>query len=360
MNRVLLNQKEVAKRQGIRRLQKQSIREYGRGKSIVKAKMGKLVSLVDEPKNENVLTKTVRAFDIEELIDAIKSVHLTGMSGNGFPIHEKIEKVLQCPVKILIINGVECDPGLLHDRWLQENRWEEIKIGIEALRETICFDRCILAYSMSRKQHKSKRKEGSLEICHVPSRYPMGEERCLIRHVLGKEIGREEYPAEQGILVLNIQTIFQIYCILSGTYQNGRYLTVAKLETGEAKVIYVEKNANIKQKVREIFTKDRCCTCFAGGGIMSAHEVADEEVFTDSICFLAIGKPAHITKEHTCKGCGKCNRMCPADVNIREIVKRREKDIYADISGLGLEKCIQCGCCTFFCRAGKDTLAYFD
>lgn len=360
MNRVLLNQKEVSKRKGIRSLQKQSIRAYGKGKSVIKAKIGKLVSIVEDSKNEPFLTKAVKPFDIEALLHAIKSVQLTGMSGNGYPVHGKIEKVLQSPSRIFIINGVECEPGLLHDRWLLENHWEGIRSGIEALQEAIGFDRCILAYSMSREQRKSKQKQESIEICHVPSRYPMGEERCLIHQVLGKEIGKEEYPAEQGILVLNVQTVFQIACILSNTYQNGRYITAANMETGEAKVIYVERNTNIKQRMSEIFPANMDSAYFAGGGIMAAHEVTDEDTFTDSICFVAVGKPAHITNEHTCKGCGKCNRKCPAGVNIREIVKRREKDIHADISGLGMEKCIHCGCCIFFCRAGKDTLAYFD
>lgn len=360
MNRVLLNQKEVSKRKAIRSIQKQSIREYGRGKSVVKAKIGKLVTIVEGSENELFLPKTEKSFDVETLLHAIKSVQLTGMSGNGYLVHEKIEKVLQCSSKILLINGVECEPGLLHDRWLLENHWEDIKSGIEALQKAIGFDRCILAYSMSRKQRKSKQREESFKICHVPSRYPMGEERCLIRQVLGKEIGKEEYPVEQGILVLNVQTVFQIACIISNAYQNGRYITVANLETGEAKVLYVERNANIKHKMREIYTSYIDTLCFAGGGIMAAHEVADEDIFTDSVCFVAVGKPAHITNEHTCKGCGQCNRKCPVGVNIREIIKRREKDMNADISDLGMEKCIHCGCCTFFCRAGKDTLAYFD
>lgn len=360
MNRVLLNQKEVSERKEIRSIQKQSIRAYGKGKSVIKAKIGKLVRLADNSENEPVLMKAVKPFDIEALLYKIKSVQLTGMSGNGYPVHEKIEQVLQCPSRILLINGVECEPGLLQDRWLLENQWENIKSGIEALQGAIGFDKCILAYSMNREQRKSKQREESFEICHVPSRYPMGEERCLIHQVLGRELGKEEYPVEQGILVLNVQTVFQIACILSDTYQNGRYITAANLETGEAKVVYVERNTIIKQRVSDVFNKAVTDSCFAGGGIMAAHEVADEDTFTDSICFVAVGRPAYITNEHNCKGCGKCNRKCPAGVNIREIVKRREKDIHADISGLGMEKCIHCGCCTFFCRAGKDTLAYFD
>lgn len=360
MSEVLLNQKEVSKRKELRSIQKQSKREYGRGKSIAKAKIGKLIDVEEVQEYAAISNGTRNKPDMEEFLNLLRELQLTGMSGNGFPVYKKIEKIATCQARTLIINGVECEPGLLHDRWLLENHWEEIKGGIQYLQEKLYFDRCILAYSMNRKARRNHEKESICEICHVAAKYPMGEERFLIKQLLGKEISKEEYPTEQGILVLNVQTVFQISNILSGTYQNGRYITAANLDTGKAKIIYAEKGTDIKQKTAEVFGVNTDVPCFAGGGVMSAHKVTDGEVFTDSVCFIAIGTSAEITNEHACKGCGKCNRKCPAGVDIREIVKRREKNPHADITGLGMEKCIHCGCCTFFCRAGKDTLAYFD
>lgn len=358
MNRVILNQNEVFKRKGIRSIQKQSKRDYGRGKSIVKTKIGKLISLDDVEENMFFTAGMPCKLTIEELMNALESVRLEGMSGNGFEVRQKIGKILKCQSRILIINGVECEPGLLHDRWLIENKWEQISCGIQYLQEVLQFERCILTYSMNREERRGKRKEEIFEVCHVPARYPMGEEHVLIKQLLGKEIAKDEYPAEQGILVLNVQTVFQIFCILSGGYRNGRYITVVNLDTGKAKIVFADRGVSIKKKIAEVFGVNTDLPCFAGGGIMSAHEVIGEEVFTDSICFVAIGSPAKISNEYVCKGCGKCNRKCPAGVDIREIVKRREKDIHANIEGLGMENCIHCGCCTFFCRAGKDTLAY--
>jgi Na+-translocating ferredoxin:NAD+ oxidoreductase RnfC subunit len=39
--------------------------------------------------------------------------------------------------KHLIINGVECDPGLVHDRWLIEHHMHEIEQGAEILKRLI-------------------------------------------------------------------------------------------------------------------------------------------------------------------------------------------------------------------------------
>ena len=241
MSEVLLNQKEVSKRKELRSIQKQSKREYGRGKSIAKAKIGKLIDVEEVQEYAAISNGTRNKPDMEEFLNLLRELQLTGMSGNGFPVYKKIEKIAICQARTLIINGVECEPGLLHDRWLLENHWEEIKGGIQYLQEKLYFDRCILAYSMNRKARRNHEKESICEICHVAAKYPMGEERFLIKQLLGKEISKEEYPTEQGILVLNVQTVFQISNILSGTYQNGRYITAANLDTGKAKIIYAEQ-----------------------------------------------------------------------------------------------------------------------
>ena len=136
MNKVLLNQKEVSKRKELHHIQKQTKREYGRGKSILKAKIGKLF-VAEENENDYVQTRTLGNFSTKEVLDVLREVQLTGMSGNGFLVSEKIENVLKSETKILIVNGVECEPGLLHDKWLIENCWEQIESGIQVLQQVL-------------------------------------------------------------------------------------------------------------------------------------------------------------------------------------------------------------------------------
>lgn len=374
MEKIILNEKTVVKRKKLKDIRKQYNKTYAYGRSNLKAGLGKVVCLKESAGIEKGMMYQEKRMEPssfsgekwkpEKLMNELDNINLSGMSGNGFPVNRKLEKVsMNLPAKILIVNGVECDPGLLHDRWLISNRLEQVKQGISFLKQMLAFERCILAYSMDKQERKKQKKEKSteaFEVCHVPARYPMGEEHFLIKQILGIELEKESYPSEHGILVMNVQTVYQIYCLLTGTYENGRWVTLVNLNTGEAGIHYVLRGENIKEKLKEVFGESRDLPCFAGGGIMSAHEVITEEVFSDAICFAAVGNHADINNQHRCRGCGKCNRMCPAGVNVREIVRRREKDINADISDLGIEKCVKCGCCTFFCKAGKNTTAYFD
>lgn len=262
--------------------------------------------------------------------------------------------------KILIINGVECEPGLLHDEWLLKNHWDEVSKGIQQICRAIPFKRCILAYKMTRVEKRNQRDTLGFEVCAVPAKYPMGEEHLLINQVLGKTLQKDENPVDAGIIVMNVQTVYQIYCLLTDQYHNGRYITLADLDSGNARVEYVRRGENIREKLRKCFPGQTNKEYFAGSGIISAHFVKEDECFSDQISFAAVGHPATITNDSKCKGCGKCSRKCPAGVNIRKIVQLREADRLADISDLGIDKCIRCGSCTFFCRAGKDNFRYLE
>lgn len=365
MDKILLNQKTVNSKKTLKKIQKSSIRGYCKGKSVSKTKIGKLVKLVPSNSKMEDTGHLSSEVNLDRLMELLESSNLTGMSGNGFPVKKKLELFLQNQSlkqsqKILLINGAECEPGLIHDEWILRNHWNEVSKGIQLLGQLIPFERCVLACKITRDEQKKKRDAVGFEVCMVPARYPMGEEHLLIRQVLGRTLAREEHPVEAGILVMNVQTVYQIYCLLTKQYHNGRYITLADLDSGEASVEYITRGEDIREKLVSHFSKDSKQECFAGAGIMSAHAIERDESFADQISFAAIGHPVRISNDAACKGCGMCNRKCPAGVNIKKIVGRRETDSQADISDLGIENCIHCGSCTFFCRAGKNIAEYLN
>jgi Na+-translocating ferredoxin:NAD+ oxidoreductase RnfC subunit len=362
MNQVILNQKTVNLRKSLKKIQKDSIRGYCRGKSISKTKIGKLIRLVHSRMITNdtkCLSSEVNLNRVQELLE---SNNLTGMSGNGFSVKTKLELLIKnnSSKKFFVINGVECEPGLIHDEWILENHWDEVINGIRIICQAIPFERCVLSCKILRDKKGNKKNTEGFEFCVVPAKYPMGEEHLLIKQVLGKTLQKDEHPTDAGILVMNVQTAYQVYCLLTDQYHNGRYITLADLNSGDARVEYVKRGENIKEKLMKCFPRDTDDDYFAGSGILSAHVIEDDEIFSDEISFAAIGNTTDISNNVACKGCGKCNRNCPAGVNIKKIVKRKEANLQADITDLGTENCIHCGSCTFFCRAGKNIAEYLE
>lgn len=363
MDRILLNQKAVNSRKKLKKIQKYSLRGYCRSRSISKTKIGKLFCLVPSRivEKEDKTKCLPSKLNLDIILELLEAHALTGMSGNGFSVKTKLELLFQHKSqKYFLINGVECEPGLLHDEWILKNYWEEVSKGIQIISKVIPFERCVLAHKISREEKEKKRNMAGFEDCAIAAKYPMGEEHLLIKQVFGKTLPRDVYPVNEGILVMNVQTVYQIYSLLTNQYQNGRYITLADLESGAARIEYVKRGENIKEKLKNCFPGDREVNYFAGSGIMSAHVIEDDESFSDRISFAAIGQSAKISNNMACKGCGMCNRKCPEGVNVKAIVKRREIDKQLDISDLGIENCIHCGSCTFFCRVGKDITEYLE
>lgn len=381
MYQMLMNQKTAAQRRCLKQIQKASLRKYGRGRrAVVRARIGKLVCVFRpnaEEQRANTQTKNgaSQALSGEQLLKLIRESRLTGQSGSDFPTIRKLESFLQSKVIkqkgedcVLVVNGVECEPGLLHDEWLLSEHFDEILEGIQQISKALSIRQSVLAVKTdiravgNRRERKGKNASlhtlpDGIRVCRVPAGYPMGEEHILLHQLFGVQLKQEELPTEHGFLVLNVQTVYQIFRLCHETYEEGRYVTLADLDTGEAKVVFAKKGEEIRKTLEENFKNHAGRECFAGIGLLASKPLQEKECFQGSTCFAAIGTPASISNEHSCKGCGKCSRKCPMGVQVREIVKRREKDPGADITGLGAEKCIHCGSCTFFCRAGKNLSA---
>ncbi len=362
---MLINKKTVRKNKTLRKIQRDDKRTnrdraLERG-SALKRNIGKVVRLSSEiPTGEPCATgELVKAnISADELLSKLEAAGLTGNSGSGFPTAEKIKAFLSADVKnkYVVINGAECEPALVNDCWLMRNRIGEICCGAEVLTRALSPERVLLATRGSADYAADK---SVIEMLKLPYQYPMGEEHILIAKALGIKLNVEEIPAEKGILVLNVQTVFQIGRIASGSYDGGRFVTLANLKSGEARVAYVHNDTNITELLGKTFDEPDA-TCYAGGGIGRAEKVDADAVFGNTTSFAAVVDETVICKESPCKKCGGCTKKCPMDVCVKDIVLARQDNPSADISGLGAEKCIKCGTCAYFCPAGKNPIIYLS
>ncbi len=365
---MILNKKDVRRNKSLRRNQKIDRKENRDRKldntSVLKRNVGKIVQLsseellgkkVTEHKQSRVIGSSLTHTDF---IDKLKQTKLTGMSGNGFLVADKISTYIVSEAilgeKIIIVNAVECEPALYHDVWLLKNKATEIRDGLSILHKVLTPNRIILA---TRGKKEWELNVDQVEVKKVPLKYPMGEEHMLIHQLTGVELANDCIPASKGILMINVQTVYQIYRIFNECYDGGHYVTLANLTTGEARVAYVDEAVEITRLLEEAFGQESGLFV-AGGGITSAKEIQREECFTNTINFAAILKEVTISNETPCKKCGGCSKKCPVGISVKEIVLEREKNQEANISKWKPERCIHCQTCTYFCMAGKDVASY--
>jgi len=327
-------------------------RKPSRPLHIPKIAAGKSTSFISLlPESESRGPSQIAEVSEKEFLDLLKTKSLAGRGGGAFPVYKKIEALKQAGGKnrICIINGVECDPGLVHDAWLLEHNRDDISCIISLLRRYYGFTRVILAVTPD----KAGIYIDGAETAVVPDTYPAGAESRLIRSLLDIDIAPHDYPTRQGILVQNVQTLCGIYHALSSTSEEDiRYITALNLKSGESFVIQTENGTPIGDIARTVFPKED--TLFVGGGIMQARLPLDNEILTDSInCITLSEKPRF--KEKDCRGCYQCNIHCPADLDIKRI-SEAVRDSKPDTIPPDLDPklCPQCGSCTYVCPAGID------
>ncbi len=148
----------------------------------------------------------------ENLLELIATAGVVGAGGAGFPTHIKLDVKLTGGT--VIANGVECEPVIGHNVYLMENYPEKIIRGLQHAMEITGATRGVLAVK-AKNQRAAKGlaqaiRDRRLTIKMLPDIYPMGEERALVREILGVLLQPQELPKQAGAVVSNVETLMNI------------------------------------------------------------------------------------------------------------------------------------------------------
>lgn len=290
----------------------------------------------------------------DEILGRIERNGVFGFGGAAFPTIKKIRAALEANTgeRHLIVNGVECDPGLIHDKWLLRNRADEIVRGIRLLQKCIPFESVTVAV----KDAEGLRLPENIAVYRVPDYYPAGAEKTLIREVLKMPLPYDALPAKEGILVLNAQTVFAIYeaaCL--DRKADTRLITVADINGRTGSVARVRLGANARDVVETVYP---CAAAvFSGGGMMNAHMASDEAVVDETVNFLATGGFPVYRESPLCSRCGYCGAVCPEGLKVNEIARLVDEENMEQTIRLHPERCLACGSCSHVCLAGRNLAA---
>jgi Na+-translocating ferredoxin:NAD+ oxidoreductase RnfC subunit len=295
--------------------------------------------------------KETEQLSVDFILERIRTNKVFGMGGAAFPTYQKLMTTIEAKEKdkILIINGAECDPGLIHDAWLMRNHSEEIQKGVMLLHTCMMFQSIYLAV----KDREGLNYSEPIYVHQVPNSYPIGAEKILIEEVLKQNINYNEIPAVSGILVLNVQTVYSIYqAVILNKAVDTRFLTVANLKEKSAKVVKVKLGIKIQEVMEAVYPG--IINIFVGGGIMQAHLAEEEDIVDNHVNFLATGMFPSYKESPQCSKCGECNRNCPSGLKVNLIADLVDQGRINQVEKFHVIKCIGCGSCSYSCLAGRD------
>ncbi len=170
---------------------------------------------------------------------------LVGLGGAGFPTYVKMASKLT-PEGYLLVNVAECEPILNHNI-------ERISRNPEGLLRALPPAMALLGVHKVKIGMKKKHKTafdklsravkalpyGGVEVVPLPDMYPAGEERALVRDMLGILLSPESLPSAADCVVINGETLWRLgEAILDKKPLMDKDVTVGGklVENGTAKV----------------------------------------------------------------------------------------------------------------------------
>jgi len=312
-----------------------------------------------------------RKLDPSALRNRIRDAGIVGMGGAGFPSHIKLNPAQDHAIETLILNGAECEPYITCDARLMQERPREIIDGLKIMRHALHARQCLIGIEDNKPEAIAALREALtaeestfIEICVIPTIYPAGGEKQLIKVLTGREIPRNSLPASMGIVCHNVGTAAAVYrAIVHGEPLVSRFVTV----TGEA----CEQPRNLEVAIgTPVATLLDAAACrreamaeLILGGPMMGFQLPGEDVpvVKTSNCILALPQDHRRNGQPVmpCIRCGACADVCPACLLPQQLYWYSHARDMDRVQDHYLFDCIECGCCAYVCPSHIPLVHYF-
>jgi Na+-translocating ferredoxin:NAD+ oxidoreductase subunit C len=309
--------------------------------------------------------------DPVELRERIRQSGIVGMGGASFPSSVKLNPGPDQPIHTLVINGAECEPYITCDDRLMRERAADIVDGIRIMLHILGTGRCLVGIEDNKPEAIAAMRAaaqrdptGRIEVVQIPTLYPSGGEKQLIKILTGKEVPSHGIPAQIGMVCQNVGTACAIAdAVLRGQPLIERYVTVTgravakpqnyRVRIGTPAAVLVGASGGFVGELEKLVV----------GGPMMGFRIDDDAVpITKAAnCILAL-TPAESPDPgvpQPCIRCGRCAEVCPANLLPQQLYwHARAKDL-DKVQDYNLFDCIECGCCAIVCPSHIPLVQYY-
>ena len=305
--------------------------------------------------------------DFESFSAAVRESGAVGLGGAGFPTSVKLDAEKKGLINTVIINGAECEPYITSDTQTMLHDGADIYDGMMLLKRFISAERFFIGIESNKKQCIDKMRmlfaeeeNENVSVISLPSTYPQGGEKMLIYNITGRAVPEGKLPADVGCLVMNVTTL----AFLGRHFRTGMPL-VEKCVTVDGSAVLYPKNLIIPigTSISEALefaggvTEDLGKVLYGGPMMGIAVCSTSDPILKTTNAITALRAKDALPKPTTpCIHCGRCVSHCPMHLNptlYSKALRLPSDEMVALLSEAKLGLCIECGCCSYVCPAGR-------
>ena len=304
------------------------------------------------------------------LRNRVREAGIVGLGGAAFPASVKLNPPPGREIETLIINGAECEPYITCDDMLMREHAHDVIEGTRIVQRVLQAKRCLIGIEDNKpKAIEAMRtalgeETSDIEIVKVPTRYPTGGEKQLIKVLTGREVPSNGLPGDIGIVCHNVGTVAAVYrAVAQGIPLLSRVVTVTGLGVRHPRNVEVLIGTPISEVVAFTGGYDDGVERLIMGGPMMGFALGSDEVpvIKATNCILAAGRgevdepgPAM-----PCIRCGECQRVCPAVLLPQQLYWHARARDFDKAQDFALFDCIECGCCSYVCPSNIPLVQYY-
>ncbi len=304
----------------------------------------------------------------DALIDIIRLAGISGMGGAGFPTAKKIQSGI-ARTEILIVNAAECEPYITADDKLMQEHAEELIQGIEIVEHILKPKLTIIGIEDNKpdaiKALESAALNKDIVIRVIPTKYPSGGEKQLIKILTNKEVPSGSIPADIGILVQNVGSLYSIKrAIIDGEPMIERVVTLTGKTFKQPRNVWALLGTPVQALLDEFgYKADKKLQRLIMGGPMMGFTLPHSQVPITKTANCILAPTRHEISAHQyemeCIRCGQCAEACPASLLPQQLQWHAKAEEYDKLEELNLKDCIECGACAFVCPSEIPLVQYY-
>ena len=301
-----------------------------------------------------------------ELRHRLRNAGVVGLGGAVFPSDMKLYAHKQ-KVRTLVLNGAECEPYITCDDLLMRERAEEILMGAELMRELLYADEVLIGIEDNKPEaiaamRDAAGKHSGMEVIAVPTIYPGGGAKQLIRVLTGIEVAAGVRSTDLGVQCFNVGTAYSAWrAIRFGEPLISRIVTV----TGN-----VESPQNfealigmpIAELIAQAGNLPGTTGLIMGGPMMGVLLPSDKAgVVKATNCIIAASDALFPPPRPVlpCIRCTRCADACPAELQPQDLYWFARAKNFTKAEEYHLFDCIECGACSYVCPSNIPLVQYY-